>query len=192
METYENENSAGQNDDKLYQAINQIANSQKDEHRLVDRAKIIQGIAAGKSKSEVARELNCDYKTVDKWQKRFDKAVETAGKAIVERAEKNPKIAKQFVRLVLQDELRSGRPPIITLEQKANVLNIWCKKPSDYGLPDSEWTCGAVRDIAAQEGYISEKTAISTVWKIAESYSIHPHKCQMWLHSAEKETDPKS
>jgi transposase len=77
------------------------ANSRTNEARVVERAKIIPGSAAGKAKQDIARQMGVARQTVRRWEKRF------LGKGTKG----------------LDDAPRSGRPRRIGPEQIAQIVH---------------------------------------------------------------------
>jgi transposase len=59
-------------DDKTLQKLQQIANSQKEEMRMVQRANIVLRLLEGKQIKTVVAELGVEENTVTKWRDRFD------------------------------------------------------------------------------------------------------------------------
>ena len=94
------------------------AQSRTEPARVVERARMIWGVAQGQSVPEVARRLGVGADVVRQWVKRFN-------------AEGLPGLA---------DRPRSGRPETYTAEQVGEVIAISLTKPEDLGLPFGCWT----------------------------------------------------
>ena len=96
------------------------ARSVRSEHRDRLRAAIVLAAAAGQANAAIARELGVCTDTVRKWRRRFA-ASRLAG---------------------LADAPRSGRPPVFTATDRAEVIALACALPAE-----SECRCrgGAVR-----------------------------------------------
>src|SRR5262245_3857524 len=98
--------------------IDQLARSRKTSARLVQRAKIIQAAARGRSAGTIAATLNCSRITVYDWIRRFN-AEGLHG---------------------LQERPRSGRPHTYTPEQRAEVIATALTDPKKLDLPFGSWT----------------------------------------------------
>ncbi|NPV54086.1 MAG: helix-turn-helix domain-containing protein, partial [Firmicutes bacterium] len=94
--------------------LRRIANSRTEAHSSVTRAKILLDFADGKSVSQMARELHLSRPTVERC---IDKALDLGLQA------------------ALEDLPRSGRPPRISSEAKAWVVELACRRPVDFGYP---------------------------------------------------------
>lgn len=99
-------------------AIKQRAHSRTEPARTVERAKIIWLAQQGLLVPAIAKELGLKQQTVRLWLKRFN-AKGLAG---------------------LQDNPRSGRPPIYTTEQVGEVIATALINPQTLNLPFSSWT----------------------------------------------------
>jgi transposase len=83
------------------------------------RAKIALAAPAGQASPAIARELGVCTDTVRKWRHRF--------------AEGRPS--------GLADAPRSGRPPVFTAADRAEVIALARALPAESGVPLSKWNC---------------------------------------------------
>lgn len=100
------------------------------------------------------------------------------------------------VKLALSDLPRRGRPPGITAEDKAWVVNLACKKPLELGYANEVWTYSLLKDHirkrASQEGYPALARATkSTVHEILARAEIKPHKVNYYLERRDADFDAK-
>jgi transposase len=82
------------------------------------RAAIVLAAAAGQDNAVIARELRVCTGTVRKWRRRF-----AAGRLPG-----------------LKDAPRSGRPPVFTAADRAEVIALACALPAESGVPLSRWS----------------------------------------------------
>ena len=83
------------------------------------RAQIVLAAAAGSTNAAIAAQVGVHVDTVRKWRHRFA-AARLAG---------------------LKDAPRSGRPPVFTAADRAEVVALACALPAESGLPLSRWSC---------------------------------------------------
>lgn len=149
--------------------LERLARSRRAPHALVERAKIILLAEQGRSSYAIARELRITEVTVRKWRTRF---------------EARPKLSS------LRDAVRSGRPPVFTPEQRAQVVRIACERPKDSKEKFRDvWTFSSLRDAAARE--LELPISRSEVWRILQCHGVRPHRVVGWLHSSDPEFRPK-
>ena len=86
--------------------------------RVVERARMVLGVAGGETAPAVARRLGLGTEVVRQWVKRFN-AAGLEG---------------------LEDRPRAGRPPTYTAEQVGQVLATAVTDPKTLGLPFGCWT----------------------------------------------------
>lgn len=86
-----------------------LSNSNKSEHRLVYRAKIIRLLSEGKSYSEIIDLLGTNGTAISKWKRRFLKYGING----------------------LKDKQRKGKEPLYTEYDKARVIELACSPPED-------------------------------------------------------------
>src|SRR6202451_1418450 len=86
----------------------------------------------------------------------------------------------------LDDRPRPGREPTITLEAKAWLVSLACRKAKDLGYPHELWTTRLLarhaREHGPTEGYAClANLAQGTVCKILDQEEVKPHKMQYYL-----------
>ena len=145
--------------------LNGLVRSRTAPLRHVERAAIILGLVAGRTASEMARELAIDRQRVQRCVKR----VERVG-----------------VMAALDDLPRAGRQPEITTEARLWLVGQACIPPKDVGYPHELWTLGLLASHARCEGQKAGHTCLaalarSTVWKILDAQAIRAHKIEYYL-----------
>lgn len=124
-----------------------MSRSHKLEKRYVERAMIILNSADGKSLDQIAKLTGKSRPVINKWRQRF----------------------RKYRLEGLKDATRSGKPKIITPEQKALVIEKACSKPKG-GY--TNWS----QDRIAKEVGISQ----SRVFQILKQADLKPHKIEYW------------
>jgi transposase len=155
--------------------LNQVANSRTEAHARVQRAKILLDYADGKSISQIARELRLSRPTVERC---IDKALDLG------------------LATALDDLPRSGRPPLISSEARAWVVELACRKPLDFGYPHEMWTiqllADHVRQHAKEAGFPSlARAGKSLIHGILSEHSLRPWTAQYYLERRDPEFEVK-
>jgi transposase len=112
--------------------LERLARSRTEEARLVMRAKIVLGLAAGERPYQVADRVGVGRMAAYGWLHRFN-AEGLKG---------------------LTDHPRPGRPPTYTADQRAEVIAAALTKPDALGLPFASWTLDRL------QAYLSEHKGI--------------------------------
>ena len=86
----------------------------------------------------------------------------------------------------LDDRPRPGREPTITLEAKAWLVSLACRKAKDFGYPHELWTtrlpASHAREHGPAEGHgCLANLAQGTVCKILDQDEVKPHKVRYYL-----------
>ncbi len=128
--------------------------------RLVRRARLILGSAAGLGSRALARQERMSRTTVRRWIGRF----------VTERSDG------------LQDRPRSGRPKVITPATRALVVALACERPADRAVPLrryslSELTIEVANRLPSQE-VAPSRTAI---WRWLANDALRPWRFRSWI-----------
>lgn len=155
--------------------LSSIANSQTAEYRKVQRAKILLFANEGFTNAEIAKKVGVHYNTVATFVNKYIGA---------------------GLQYALNDSGRSGRPNIITDEEKAYITNIACTKPKELGQSGELWTYRLLKAYihghCKDAGYPDlEKIAHSTIQGILESNEIKPNKMNYYLVRKDSEFESK-
>jgi transposase len=142
-----------------------VARSRSEAACRVERARMLLAYREDPSFFAVARRLGVHHQTVQRW---------------IERA------AVLGAMAALDDSPRPGHEPTITLEAKAWLVALACRKAKDLGYPHEVWTtrllAGHAREHGPAEGHASlAKLAQGTVCKILDAHEVKPHKVRYYL-----------
>lgn len=132
---------------------------------VVLRARMILMLANGLGPSSIGRLLGVSDRVVRKWRMRWEKAPELQS---------------------LLDADRPGRPAVIPLEMRCQVVQLACARPEDQrNVRRAVWTQRALaRALYARTGV---RISRSTVQRILSSKGLRPHRVRYWLHSPDPE-----
>jgi transposase len=108
---------------------------------LVRRAQIVQHAVEGLSAPAIAAHLDVCKATVRFWLKRFN-ARGLPG---------------------LQEEMRSGRPPSYTAEERSAVITAALSRPAELGLPFASWTLDRLAASLSEQSIGMKRSRISEV-----------------------------
>src|SRR4051812_24076890 len=137
--------------------LERLARSRTEEARLVVRAKIVLGLAAGERPYQVADRVGVGRMAAYIWLHRFN-AEGLKG---------------------LTDHPRPGRPPTYTAEQRAEVIAAALTKPDTLGLPFASWTLDRL------QAYLSEHKGVgikrTRVDEILVAEGLRWRKQETWV-----------
>lgn len=133
------------------------------------RARIVLFCARGLSNAAIARSVGCDERTVRKWRKRF---AESPGLG------------------ALEDRPRSGRPAVVPLARRCEVVKLACQRPEGSKAQFREiWTLDSLQEaLREQAGFDLSRSEIQ---RILNAEHLRPHRMRLWLHSPDPEFQPK-
>lgn len=122
------------------------------------RISIILGSHAGKGNLGLSRDLKMNVKRIERWRHRWITSYDALCNF-----EKGPngqgisdsELLREMLRL-LQDAARPGAPKTITLEQEQQIAALACRKPSDYGIPVTQWTHELLAITAQEQGLVNQ------------------------------------
>ena len=148
-----------------------IAQSRTEPASRVERARILLGYWEDPSFFAVGQALGLHHQTVQRCVER----------AVVE----GPMAA-------LDDRPRPGREPTITIEAKAWLTSLACRKAKELGYPHELWTTRLLAEHAREHGPREGhdcliKLAQGTVCKILDEEEIKPHKVRYYLERRDPE-----
>jgi transposase len=162
-------------DQEVKDKLEQISKSRTENYNRIERAKMILEYSKGTTVSEIARQLLTNRPKVERC---IDKALQLGALT------------------ALNDLPRSGKPPEITAEAKAWLVNLACKKPKELGYSFELWTNRLLvkhaREHCKEEGHPSlEKINRGTVSKILNKSDVRPHKITYYLERRDPDFDRK-
>ena len=150
-----------------------MARASSEEHRLVVRANIVLLALDGYYDALIARQLGVSERNVYKWTRRFAK---------------RPKLSS------LRDLPRSGRPAVIPVEARCEVLRLACERPAAPPTAPKVrfrdvWTFESLRQAAEANG---AKMSRSEVFRTLHDRQLRPARIQMWLNSQDPDFRAKA
>jgi transposase len=151
--------------------LRSIARSRTEPASRVERARILLGYWENSSFFAVGQALELHHQTVQR---------------CVERAVAEGPMA------ALDDRPRPGREPTITVEAKAWLTSLACRKAKDLGYPHELWTtrllASHAREYGPAEGHAClANLAQGTVCKILDEEEVKPHKVRYYLEKRDPE-----
>jgi transposase len=104
----------------------------------------------------------------------------------VERAQAHGALA------ALDDSQRPGREPSITVEARAWLVDLACRKAKELGYPHELWTTRLLAQHAREHGPLAGHDCLSgvvqgTVCKILDAQDVKPHKVRYYLERRDPE-----
>jgi len=126
--------------------------------RDVTRARIVLAAADGHTNVMIAAGLCLHPDTVAKWRARF------AARGLDG----------------LGDAKRSGRPPVFTPVQVAQVKALACTLPADHGVPLARWSARELTRHAIEQG-ICETVSVASVTRWLATDAIKPWQHRSWI-----------
>ena len=124
------------------EALGRIARSRTVGAGLVRRAQIVLHALEGLKAPEISARMNLCGATVRHWLKRFN-ARGMQG---------------------LEEDVRSGRPPTYSAEQRSAVITAALTRPADLGLPFACWTLDRLVVHLSQQGIAMRRSRISEIF----------------------------
>ncbi len=155
--------------------LEHIAASRTEPYSKVKRARILLAYARGENISSIARKEQTNRPLVERC---IDKALSGG------------------IMTALRDLPRSGRPALITDEDRVWVIHMACSKPSEYGYAAKRWTIAQlakhIREHAIGKGHPSlARMGKSGLHSILAEADIKAHKTVYYLERRDKEFEKK-
>jgi len=124
------------------EALGRIARSRTVGAGLVRRAQIVLHALEGLKAPEISARMDLGGATVRHWLKRFN--------------------ARGWQGL--EEDVRSGRPPTYSAEQRRAVITAALTRPADLGLPFACWTLDRLVVYLSQQGIAMRRSRISEIF----------------------------
>ena len=118
-----------------------LARSRMNGAGLVRRAQIVQHAIEGLSAPEIAAKMELCGATVRFWLKRFN-----------ERGLDG-----------LAEDMRSGRPPVYSAEERSAVIAAALSRPAELGLPFASWTLDRLVACLGEKGVGMKRSRVSEI-----------------------------
>jgi transposase len=128
--------------DEEREQLGRMARSRTVGAGLVRRARIVLHALEGLKAPEIGARMGLCGATVRHWLKRFN-ARGLEG---------------------LEEDVRSGRPPTYSAEQRSAVINAALTRPVDLGLPFASWTLDRLVAYLAEQGIAMRRSRISEIF----------------------------
>lgn len=161
--------------DKEIKMLRLLSVSRAAPHDQVTRANILLAYHDGETKSSISRRIGVSRPTVDLCMR---------------------KAFSGGVKVAIWDLKRSGRPNIITADDKAWVISLACAKPTDYGYAAEKLTHSQLAKYVRESAETSRhqplrKAVKATVQRILKEHEIKPHKTSYYLDRQDPEFEEK-
>ena len=124
----------------------------------VQHARIVLAVAGGDPIQAVASRLECDPATVWRVCRRYEQG---------------------GLKALLLDEPRVGRPQVISLLQRAQIIKLACLEPIAEGLHITHWTSKDLARQAVADGIVNDISP-RTVRQILAEVDLKPHRTRYW------------
>jgi transposase len=133
------------------------------------RAQIVLLGARGLSNAAIAQSVGYSERTVRKWRGRFTQA---------------PNLN------ALKDRPRSGRPAVVSVATRCEVIKLACQRPQGSKARFREvWTLGSLQQALREETGCD--LSCSEIRRILQAEHLRPHRMRLWLHSPDPEFQAK-
>jgi transposase len=151
--------------------LRSMAQSRTEPASRVERARILLAYREDPSFFAVGQALGLHHQTVQR---------------CVERAVAEGPLA------ALDDRPRPGREPTLTVEAKAWLVDLACRKAKDFGYPHELWTTRLLASHARAQGPVEGHACLAnlaqgTVCKLLDQDDVKPHKVRYYLERRDPE-----
>lgn len=155
--------------------LQHLAKSRKAPVRKAQRANILLRYSEGIPITDIEKQVYVSRPTIYKW---IDKALAVG------------------IEEGLKDKYHRPKEPVITEEAKSWVIDLACKKPTEYGYAAEMWTRSALAAHARKYGPEAghdclKKAAKATIQRILEGHPLRPHKMAYYLEKRDPEFEQK-
>lgn len=165
---------------RQFKILKALIKSIKTRRDVKTRAEIIFKFYFDNNISRCSRELKVSRKTVRKWKKKWMKNQNLLSRTEIEESHK----LKRTIIMILSDDYRVGKPPIIKSEQVAAIIYLSLQEPKLFGLPISHWTAEKLKYIAIKLEII-EKISTRQINRYLKQSDINIYRYEEWLNSIE-------
>jgi transposase len=128
--------------DEEREELGRMARSRTGAAGLVRRAQIVLHALEGLKVPEISARMDLCGATVRHWLKRFN----------------------AHGREGLEEDVRSGRPPTYSAEQRSAVITTALTRPADLGLPFASWTLDRLVAYLSEQGIAMRRSRISEIF----------------------------
>ena len=170
--------------EKQQEILKEFATARTVQVDISKRSKIILLAFERTLNEDIAEKVDLNRNQVGRWRNRWKD--EFHNLVAIECTEGISALRDAIVKL-LSDQPRSGRPPSITSEQRAQVVSLACEPPSGSGLPISKWTSEELTRELIRRGIFDSVSSASVRRWLSES-DLKPHRHKYWLFSPDRDT----
>src|ERR687894_922226 len=124
------------------EALRRMARSRTVGAGLLRRAQIVLHALEGLKAPEISARMDLCGATVRHWLKRFNARGREG----------------------LEEDVRSGRPPTYSAEQRSAVITTALTRPADLGLPFASWTLDRLVAYLSEQGIAMRRSRISEIF----------------------------
>lgn len=147
--------------DRHFSLLMKVCSQHSCPQQLSLRMRIILEASKGAGNKPIARFLGISVNTVKQWRCRWARAYEQLQK--YERGLEG-ELVSDFqlltkIKEILSDRPRSGRPEIIPVSSKQQIIALACESPEDYGYIRTDWTHELLAATAIEKGIVDSITS---------------------------------
>jgi len=136
---------------------------------VLDRYRIVQALSAGFTPSDISQILGCERVTVYNWAKNFNRNGFSEFEKVT-----NP----------------NGRPAILTSKNVRELVKVALSRPTDLGLPFTEWSVAKLGDYCRSKGLIPN---VSNEWlrRLLARQGLSLQRTKTWKESPDQAFEKK-
>jgi putative transposase len=137
---------------------------------LKERIQIVLAAAQGLKNRAITAQYGLEVHRVGKWRKRWANAHKDWKASD---PELRPTMNASLVLLWLSDAPRSGRPPRILSDQRAQIVGLSLETPEQHGFPHTHWSGERLAQVAIRRNIV-DKISRCTVSRILKKTTYLP------------------
>ncbi len=146
---------------RQYELLEKASREYKRGHQEVKRIKILLKGSKGQSNYSIGKDLGITVKTVENWRMRWGEghaSLQAYEKGNSGLGVKDSSLLEELLKRV-KDRPRSGKPQEISLSARQQIATLACRKPSEYGIPITDWTLSKLAEVAIREKIVKSISA---------------------------------
>lgn len=137
--------------------LTSFSNSRSLPASLKQRSTIVLLASQGVSDRNIAAKAGLHYNNVATWRKRFLDALP----ALKNMESVSPEKLSDEIQRLLSDQHRSGRTAVFTQEQILKIIDLACRRPSEFGYETSQWSLNLLVTEIKKQGIAEQISAKS-------------------------------
>ena len=170
--------------EKQHQILTELSVARATSVAIATRSKIILLAFKKHFNEDISGQVGLNRDQVGLWRVRWKQGFTDL--VAVECNEGMTALREAIIKL-LSDQPRSGRPSTTTAEQRTHVASLACEKPSESGLPISQWTSHELANELVRRN-IFEDVSPASIRRILSEADLKPYRNKYWLNSPVKDT----